>query len=131
MKFSTNVHLDKSYKITHRSVNLLNIVLFIHRMIFWGKLLRFRAEMRHLAWITVSVSMQSGTMDEAVADFVGREGLTHRTPFIQTADSSSSNTVVDVAVRSMQLFLNSCQRRLVRVLRFRYLIIWQCGHVCV
>lgn len=79
--------------------------------------------MRYLAWITVSVSMQSGAMDEAVADFVGREGLTPRTPFIQTADSSLSKTAVDIDVRNIRLFLNSCQRRLVRVARFCYLII--------
>lgn len=79
--------------------------------------------MRHLAWITVSVSMQSGAMDEAVADSVGREGLTHRTPFIQTADCNWSKTVVAVDAYNMRLFLNSCQRRLLRVPRFRYLII--------
>lgn len=62
-------------------------------------------------------------MDEAVADFVGREGLTHRTPFIQTADCSLSKTVVDIDVCNMRQFLNSCQRRLVRVVRFCYLII--------
>lgn len=79
--------------------------------------------MLYLAWITVSISMQSGAMDEAVADFVGREGLTPWTPFIQTADSSLSKTVIDINVRIMWLFLNSCQRRLVRVVRFCYLII--------
>lgn len=74
--------------------------------------------MRYLAWITVSVSMQSGAMDEAVADFVGREGLTHRTLFIQTADSSLSKTVVDIDVRNMRFFLISCQRRMLRDVRF-------------
>lgn len=123
MKFSTNVHLDKSYKVTYISVNLFNIAFVNHRIIFLGELPRFCAEMRYLAWITVSVSMQSVAMDEAVADFVGREGLTPRTPFIQTADSSLSKTVVDIDVRNMRLFLNSCQRRLVRVFRFCYLII--------
>lgn len=93
------------------------------RIIFLERLPRFGAEMWHLAWITVSVSMQSGAMDEAVADFVGREGLTHRTPLIQTAHSNLCKTVVDIDVRNIRVFLNSCQRRFVRVARFCYLII--------
>lgn len=100
------------------SVHLLSVIFLIRLLIFLGKLLRCRAEMRHLAWITVSVSMQSGAMDEAAADFVGREGLTHRTPFIQTADASWTKTVVGVDVRDVRLFLSSCQRCLARVLRF-------------
>lgn len=100
-------------------------------MIFRGRLPGFGAKMWHLAWITVSVSMQNGAMDEAGADFVGREGLTRRTPLIQTAHSSLCKTVVDIAVRNVRLFLNGCQRRFVRVVWFCYLINCQCGHVCV
>lgn len=40
--------------------------------------------MCQFAWITVSVSMHSNVMDKAVPDFVGREGLTDWTSFIQT-----------------------------------------------
>lgn len=98
------------------------------RVTFAGESLHFGPEMSQFAWITVSVSMHSGVMDKAVADFVGREGLLRWTPFIQTADThlwkkNKTKNTVDIDVRITRLFLNSCQRRSVRVVRFCYLII--------
>lgn len=71
----------------HPLFSLLNIALLEQRVTFAGESLRFGPEMSQFAWITVSVSMHSGVMDKAVADFVGREGLLRWTPFIQTADT--------------------------------------------